>query len=93
VAHVKAFEYMLEHDQSLSVNLGSETGVTVLEMVERVRALTGKPVPAVVTGRRAGDPAELVATSAHARELLGWEPSFSDLDTLISSTWKMYQRQ
>jgi len=47
----------------------------------------------VVTGRRAGDPAELVATSAHARELLGWEPSFSDLDTLISSTWKMYQRQ
>jgi len=92
VAHVKAFEYMLEYDRSLSVNLGSETGVSVLEMVERVRALTGKPVPAVVAGRRAGDPAELVASSARARKLLGWEPLFSDLDTLISSTWKMYQR-
>ena len=91
-AHVTAFEYILKHDKSLSVNLGSETGVSVLEMVERARVLTGMAVPAEIVGRRAGDPSELVATSSKARELLGWVPKYSDVDTLVSSTWKMYEK-
>ena len=91
-AHVTAFEYILQNDRSMTVNLGSETGVSVFEMVERARSITGTSVPAEVSGRRAGDPAELVASSAKARELLGWVPKFSDVDTLISSTWKMYEK-
>ena len=91
-AHVTAFEYILQNDRSITVNLGSETGVSVFEMVERARSITGTSVPAEVSGRRAGDPAELVASSAKARELLGWVPKFSDVDTLISSTWKMYEK-
>ncbi len=92
-AHVTAFEHILENNRSFSVNLGSETGVSVLEMVDRARVLTGRTIPAELTGRRAGDPAELVATSAKARELLGWEPKYSDVDTLITSTWKMYEKR
>ena len=91
-AHVAAFEYILQHDKSLTVNLGSQTGVSVLEMVERARILTGRPIMAEVTGRRAGDPSELVASSGYARELLGWVPKYSDVDTLVSSTWKMYKK-
>ena len=91
-AHVGAFEYLQQHDQSITVNLGSQTGVSVFEMVERARAITGRAVPAEVTGRRAGDPSELVASSLKARELLGWVPKFSDVDTLIGSTWKMYEK-
>ena len=91
-AHVTAFEYILKHDKSLTVNLGSETGVSVLEMVERARILTGMAVPAEIVGRRAGDPSELVATAGKARELLGWVPKYSDVDTLVSSTWKMYEK-
>ncbi len=91
-AHVTAFEYILQNDRSMTVNLGSERGVSVFEMVERARSITGTSVPAEVSGRRAGDPAELVASSAKARELLGWVPKFSDVDTLISSTWKMYEK-
>ncbi len=91
-AHVSAFEYILKHDSSMTVNLGSQTGVTVFEMVERARAITGRSVSAEVSGRRAGDPSELVASSAKARELLGWVPKYSDVDTLISSTWKMYEK-
>ena len=91
-AHVTAFEYILQKDQSITVNLGSQSGVTVFEMVERVRAITGRTVAAEVSGRRAGDPAELVASSAKARELLGWVPKYSDVDTLIQSTWKMYEK-
>ena len=91
-AHVTAFEYLLQHDRSLTVNLGSQTGVSVFEMLDRARAITGRAVPADVSGRRAGDPSELVASSAKARELLGWVPKYSDVDTLISSTWKMYEK-
>lgn len=92
-AHVTAFEYILREGRSISVNLGSQQGVSVLEMVERARVLTGRPVPAEVTERRSGDPAELVASFARAKELLGWEPRYSDVDTLITSTWKMYENR
>ncbi|NTV05078.1 MAG: UDP-glucose 4-epimerase GalE [Chlorobiaceae bacterium] len=91
-AHVSAFEYIMKHDKSLTVNLGSQTGVSVLEMVERTRAITGKAVPSEFAGRRAGDPSELVASSGKAHELLGWVPKYSDVDTLVSSTWKMYEK-
>ena len=91
-AHVTAFEYILQNDKSMTVNLGSQTGVSVFEMVERARSITGRSVTAEVSGRRAGDPSELVASSAKARELLGWVPKYSDVDTLISSTWKMYEK-
>jgi UDP-glucose 4-epimerase len=90
-AHVLAFERVLKTGESLSVNLGSETGVTVLEMLDAARRLTGREIPAELAPRREGDPANLVATSAMARELLGWTPRHSDLDTLVESTWNVYR--
>lgn len=90
-AHVTAFEYLVEKKKSLSVNLGSETGVTVQEMIQRAREITGQPIPAAMSDRRPGDPAELVASSKKARGLLGWIPRYSDIDTLIDSTWKVYR--
>ncbi len=89
-AHVLALQYISEQDRSLTVNLGSETGVSVTQMVEAARRITGKPIPARYVGRRAGDASSLYATSARARELLGWKPRFSDADSLISTTWKIY---
>lgn len=91
-AHVSAFEYLVEKKESLAVNLGSETGVTVLEMIHRAREITGRTIPAAATGRRPGDPAELVASSGKARDLIGWRPRWSDLDTLIDSTWHIYRK-
>ncbi len=89
-AHVAAFEYVIREGRSLSVNLGSETGVSVLEMLEAARRITGRPIPAEMAPRREGDPPCLYATSAKAKALLGWVPQHSDLDTLIESTWKVY---
>ncbi len=91
-AHVKALEYIAKNNQSLTVNLGSETGITVTEMLEAARRVTGKEIPAKYSERRPGDPACLYATSAHARETLNWKPEYSDIDTLIGSTWKAYQK-
>ena len=90
IAHVKALEYITSKNTSLKVNLGSETGVTVKEMLEAARRITGKEIPTDFVGRRAGDPACLYATSAFARETLNWTATHSDVDTLVSSTWCAY---
>jgi UDP-glucose 4-epimerase len=91
-AHADALRYIATKRESITVNLGSESGVTVTEMVEAARRITGKEIPARYVGRRAGDPSALYATSALARELIGWNPKHSDVDTLIGSTWAVYQR-
>ena len=91
-AHVAGLEYIERNDRSLTVNLGSEEGLSVLEILEAARRITGKPIPAAMTARRPGDPAKLVASSARARELLGWTASRSDAATLVRTTWEAYQR-
>jgi len=90
-AHISALEYIEKREKSLIVNLGSETGVTVREMVEFARDITGHPIPSEVVGRRPGDPASLFASSAMARKLLSWQPKYSDVKALISSTWEVYK--
>ncbi|MCR5290209.1 MAG: UDP-glucose 4-epimerase GalE [Treponema sp.] len=92
IAHVKALDYISEHDQSITCGLGSETGITVTEMLDAARRITGKEIPAEYVARRPGDPATLVATSAYAHEKLGWKAQYSDVDTLLGSTWQAYQK-
>lgn len=89
-AHVLALEYIDKNKESLTVNLGSEKGITVKEMLETARKITGKEIPADFVERRPGDPATLVATSAFAREKLNWIPKYSDMETLLKSTWDAY---
>lgn len=91
-AHVAGLSYIEKFDRSLTVNLGSEEGLSVLEILEAARKITGRPIPAVMTARRSGDPAKLVASSARARELLGWSARRSDAATLVRTTWEAYQK-
>ena len=91
-AHVLALEYIAKQGKSLTLNLGTGNGITVTEMLEATRRITGKEIPAEYVGRRAGDPAQLTASSEQARKVLGWEPQYSDVDTLIDSTWKAYKK-
>jgi UDP-glucose 4-epimerase len=89
--HLAALDWISRNDKSLVVNLGSEKGFSVLEILEASRRVTGKPIPARMTGRRPGDPAQLYASSALARELLGWEARHSEVETLVSTTWDAYR--
>lgn len=91
--HALALERLDKHGESFVVNLGSETGVSVLSMIETARKITGRPIPAVVVGRREGDTAKLFASSEKARALLGWKAVASDVETLLASTWKMYKER
>lgn len=91
-AHVKALERIASAGKNLKLNLGSETGTSVKEMVDAARRITGSAIPALITDRRAGDPAQLVASSALARTELGWSAHYSDTDTLIKTTWDAYRK-
>jgi UDP-glucose 4-epimerase len=90
--HVAALDWISRNDKSLVVNLGSGEGLSVLELIEEARRVTGRPIPAEFVARRPGDPACLYATSALAEGLLGWKARDSSLGTLIASTWDAYKR-
>ncbi len=92
-AHVAALERMANGGGSLVVNLGSEEGLSVFEILETARRVSGKPIPAVVEARRAGDPARLVASSALAAKELGWKAQYSDVETLVRTSWDVYSNQ
>jgi UDP-glucose 4-epimerase len=89
-AHILALEALEEHPR-LIYNLGNGQGFSVLQVVDAVRRVTGRPVPVVLCPRRPGDPAVLVASSEKAKRELGWTPHFSTLDEIIQSAWTWHQ--
>lgn len=85
-AHILALEALVDHEE-LHFNLGNGNGFSVKEVVETVRVVTGKEIPAEVVDRRAGDPDTLIADSTKIREQLGWQPKYTDLESIIQSAW------
>lgn len=90
-AHVLAVDRLRQGGESAVYNLGNGQGFSVKEVVELARQVTGEPIPAVIEPRRAGDPAVLIASSAKAREELGWQPQRDQLREIIASAWKWHQ--
>ncbi len=91
VAHVKALDYIVKNNKSLKLNLGTANGTTIKELIDEARKITGREIKAVNDARRAGDPASLYSVNTLAKELLNWQPEFSDVKTLVSSTWNVYK--
>ena len=90
-AHLRALDAKLDGGSAVAVNLGTGTGRSVREIVEAARRVTGRDVPTVERPRRPGDPPELVAAVGRAATLLGWRPSHSSLDEILSSAWRWHQ--
>lgn len=90
-AHILAVKYLAEGNESNIFNLGNGVGFTVNEVIETARKVTGHPIPAKVSPRRAGDPAKLIASSEKAKTVLGWKPEHADLEEIIASAWKWHK--
>ncbi|MGV3011481.1 UDP-glucose 4-epimerase GalE [Streptococcus thoraltensis] len=86
-AHLLAVKYLREGKESTAFNLGSSTGFSNLEIVEAARRVTGKEIPLEMAARRPGDPDSLIAESSKAREVLGWQPQFDNIDKIIETAW------
>ena len=89
-AHLLALGALTEKSK-LIYNIGNGQGFTVLEVIESVRRVTGRPIAIEECERRAGDPAVLVASSEKIKAELGWRPQFAELDQIISSAWEWHQ--
>lgn len=89
-AHVLAADYLLEGKKDLIVNLGSESGLSVQQIIDTARAITGHPIPVEYVERRKGDPARLIASSKKAKKALGWKAEHSSVENIIASTWRVY---
>ncbi len=90
-AHLKAMEFIESEDRDLTLNLATGEGYTVLDVIKEAEKVCGRPIPHDITGRRPGDPAELVATSNQAFETIGWKAEYSTLTQLVESMWNVYR--
>ncbi len=91
-AHRLAVERLRKEDVQTEVfNLGIGQGFSVNEVIDTARNVTGHAIEVEIGNRRDGDPAVLVASSERAKRVLGWEPAYTDLSTMIASAWKFHQ--
>jgi UDP-glucose 4-epimerase len=90
-AHVRSMEMLHAKQNNILVNLATGEGHSVMDVIHKTREISQKEIPFEITGRRAGDPATVIAASKKAQKVLDWSPKYSDLDSLIRSTWEVYK--
>lgn len=91
-AHILAVKYLRNGGNSDIFNLGNGIGFSVKEVIETARKVTGHPIPAQISPRRAGDPAKLIASSNKARKILGWKPEHAELEEIIATAWNWHKK-
>ncbi|MCK4648903.1 UDP-glucose 4-epimerase GalE, partial [bacterium] len=90
-AHILALEKLTKEETSDIFNLGLGKGCSVREVIETARKITKKPIRVVETGRRAGDPPQLVADASKAERELNWRPKYTKLEDIIQTAWKWHK--
>ncbi len=90
-AHIKSVEYLNNEGASNVFNLGNGQGFSVKQVIETAVKVTGRDIPVKFEARRSGDPAVLVASSDKARSVLGWKPSYNQLEDIISGAWQWHE--
>ena len=83
-AHSDALAYLRGGGASATLNCGYGRGFSVLDVIETVKRVSGVDFKVELAGRRAGDPAQIVAASDRARAVLNWQPRFDDLQTIVT---------
>ena len=95
-AHIKALDYLRKGGASVTLNCGYGHGYSVREVIDAVNRINSSPIKVKEEERRAGDPPALIAKADLAREVLGWEPSYDDLDFIVKTSldWerKLFQQ-
>ena len=90
-AHLRALNFLEEQDEDLVVNLGTSKGISVLEILDAARKVSGMDLPVILSDRRPGDPAVVLASAEKAERLLEWSPAFSDVETILKTMLAAYR--
>ena len=89
-AHIKAVD-LLNDQNKITLNLSSGQYYSVLDVIKMAEKITSKKIPYQFVSKREGDPPELYSISNDAKNILGWSPKYSDLDTILESMWTIYK--
>lgn len=89
-AHLLALKYLRNGGKSDVINLGSNKGFSVKEMIDAAKLVTGRDIPAKIGARRAGDPSILIASSEKAKQVLGWNPTQTSVTKIIKDAWNWH---
>jgi len=96
-AHIKAFEYLGSDNNNTNVknifNLGNGNGFSVKEIVDVCENITGTEIKREILPRRDGDPAILIADSKRAKDILKWNPEFSEIEKIVETAWNWHKKQ
>jgi UDP-glucose 4-epimerase len=92
-AHVLGLKYLLNGGVSERFNLGNGLGFSVKQVIDTARQVTGREIVAIEQDRRPGDPPALVGSADRARQALGWNPQYADLETILTHAWGWHQRR
>ena len=90
-AHLRALNFLEEQDEDLVVNLGTSKGISVLEILDAAKKVSGMDLPVILSDRRPGDPAVVLASAEKAERLLEWSPAFSDVETILKTMLAAYR--
>jgi UDP-arabinose 4-epimerase len=91
-AHALALRHLLGGGAGVNLNLGNGAGYSVREVIAAAEKVTGKKIPVSLEPRRPGDPPELVGSAAKARALLGWQPEYPSIETILATAWAWHNR-
>lgn len=89
-AHLLALEYLDNGNESNIFNLGNGMGFSVKEIIDAAEEVTDQYIKKEIAQRRLGDPAILVASSQKAKEILNWEPKYTNINDIIASAWNFH---
>lgn len=92
-AHMLAVEKLFKDGKSDCINLGTGIGTSVKEIITAAETVTGKKVPLEYGPRRAGDPAKLYAANEKSKDILNWNPKYTDVKEIIKTAWNWEQNK
>jgi UDP-glucose 4-epimerase len=91
-AHLLAIDYLRKGAENLICNCGYGHGVSVLEVINAVKRVSGADFLVRITARRPGDPAALVASAERTKQVLGWQPRYDNLDVIVAQALEWERR-
>ncbi len=92
-AHIRALEYLIKGGESSCFNLGNGNGDSVRHVIEVAKQVTGREIKVKEEKRRAGDPPVLIGSAEKAEKVLGWEPKYAEIETIMEHAWKWHENK
>lgn len=92
-AHVRALTYLDNRSGFIGLNVGTGTGYSIRQLISAAERVTGRRVAFQCGPRRPGDPPILIANPSLAKQVLGWAPEYSDIDTILRTAWRWMEER